>query len=176
MIEFLKKLINFFDEHHIPYMLSGSVAMSLYTLPRSTRDYDFVVHLQKKDIPFLTQEFSKDYYINEESIHDALRKKGMFNIIDHKSGYKTDFVLLKGEPFRLLEFSRRKRMKLMDMYIYVVTAEDLLISKLIWIQDLQSSIQKEDIKLLSKAENLDWDYLNKWIRDLKLKTFNLLTS
>ena len=175
MIEFLKKLIHFFDEHHIPYMLSGSVAMSLYTIPRSTRDYDFVVHLQKKDIPDLIRQFSEGYYINEESINEAVREKSMFNIIDHKSGYKTDFVILKDEPFRQLEFSRRKKMKLMDMDIYIVTAEDLLISKLIWIQNLQSNIQKEDIKLLSKARDLDWNYINNWVKDLKLKTFNLLS-
>jgi len=31
-------------------MLSGSVALSVYTIPRSTRDFDFVIHLKLKDI------------------------------------------------------------------------------------------------------------------------------
>lgn len=34
-------------------MLSGSVAMSIYILPRATRDFDFIVHLQAKDIDAL---------------------------------------------------------------------------------------------------------------------------
>ena len=33
MIEFLKILVSYFDENKIPYMLSGSVAMSIYSLP-----------------------------------------------------------------------------------------------------------------------------------------------
>ncbi len=174
MIEFLKKLIHFFDGHNIPYMLSGSVAMAAYTVPRFTRDMDFVIHLQKKDIPGLMKNFSTGYYVSEEAVNDAVKRESMFNIIDHKSGYKADFVILKNEPFSRVEFSRRKKVHLFDIDIYVVSAEDLLLSKLIWIQNLQSSIQREDITMLTKAENLDWNYIYGWIKKLKLKTFNLL--
>jgi len=46
MLEFLKRIIEFLNRHDIKYMLSGSVALSVYTLPRTTRDFDFVVHLK----------------------------------------------------------------------------------------------------------------------------------
>ncbi len=49
MIAFLLKIAGFFNTNDIPYMLSGSVAMSMYTLPRATRDFDFVVHLNTTD-------------------------------------------------------------------------------------------------------------------------------
>ncbi len=45
MIEFLKVLISYFNKNEISYILSGSVAMSIYALPRFTRDFDFIVHL-----------------------------------------------------------------------------------------------------------------------------------
>jgi len=98
----------------------------------------------------------------------------MFNIIDHKSAYKADFMILKDDPFRQTEFLRQKKMKFLDMTISIVSAEDLLLSKIIWIQEIQSGIQMEDIKLLSNVENLDWNYINTWIEELNLKTFNLL--
>jgi hypothetical protein len=60
--------------------------------------------------------------------------------------------------------------------IYVVSAEDLLISKLIWIQDIQSAIQMEDIKNLALVPSLDWNYIHSWISTLKLNTFNLLNE
>ena len=47
----------------------------------------------------------------------------------------------------------------LDMKIYLVSPEDLLISKLIWIQELQSSVQADDIKLLSTMNSLDWRYI-----------------
>lgn len=53
MFDFLRILIRFFDQNNIPYMLSGSVAMSVYALPRFTQDFDFVVHLRAKDAKIL---------------------------------------------------------------------------------------------------------------------------
>jgi hypothetical protein len=98
----------------------------------------------------------------------------MFNIIDHATGFKADFVILKNEPFRQTEFARRISMEFFEKTIFVVSPEDLMISKLIWIQELQLAIQMEDIRNLAKSENLDWEYINLWIGRLHLKSFSLL--
>ena len=46
MIAFFQKITDVLNESNIPYMLSGSVAMSIYIVPRATRDFDFVIHLE----------------------------------------------------------------------------------------------------------------------------------
>ena len=176
MFDFLRVLIDFFEKQNILYMLSGSVAMSLYTQPRFTRDYDFVVNLKEEHIDELLKNFREGYYVDDESVKDAIKRKTMFNIIDHKSGYKADFVILKDDPFRQTEFLRQKKVRFIDMTISIVSPEDLLLSKIIWIQEIQSGIQMEDIKLLSRVENLDWNYINTWLKELNLKTFNLLAK
>lgn len=81
-------------------MLSGSVAMSTYTLPRLTRDFDFIVHLKPEDAMLISQQFDDGYYYDKDTISEAIVHKGLFNIIDHKSNYKADFIMLKDEPFR----------------------------------------------------------------------------
>jgi hypothetical protein len=58
MIDFLRRLIGYFDQYGIPYMLSGSVAMSLYVEPRFTRDYYFVVHLKHDNVVSLMSYFN----------------------------------------------------------------------------------------------------------------------
>ncbi len=98
----------------------------------------------------------------------------MFNIIDHKSSYKTNFMILKNEPYRLVEFERRKPISFLDMEIFLVSPEDLLISKFIWIQQSKSALQMEDIKALALINTLDRDYINKWVLSLKLNTFNII--
>ena len=157
-------------------MLSGSVALSIYTLPRATRDFDFVVHLQPKDVEDLITAFNDGYYCDADAVQDAITHKSMFNIIDHASGFKADFVILKNELFRQTEFERRVKLEFEGLPIYVVTPEDLLLSKLVWIQEYQSAVQKEDIKNLSLKENLDWPYIHFWIKTLNLNTFDLLKS
>lgn len=171
MIEFLKVLVNYLEQNQITYMLSGSVAMSLYTLPRFTRDFDFVVHLKQSDVKYLAEHFKEGYYCDEDAVRDAVLNKTMFNIIDHKSGYKADFIIFKNEPYRITEFERRRLIDFSDMKIYVVSPEDLLLSKIIWAQESLSSIQFDDIRLLSSLDNLDRQYIDKWIEMLKLNTF-----
>jgi len=176
MFDFLKILIQFFEQNNIPYMLSGSVAMSIYTLPRFTRDFDFIVHLELKDIPVLMTEFKTGYYCDENAVRDAITNKSMFNIIEHKSSYKADFVILKKEPYRQNEFERRRQIDFENMKIFVVSPEDLLLSKMIWIQELQSNIQIEDIKVLLELNALDRNYIHYWIKTLNLNTFGLLNK
>jgi hypothetical protein len=68
MIDFLRRLIQFFEQHNIPYMLSGSVAMSIYTIPGLTQDFDFVVYLKEGDAGVLANYFKEGYYCNEASV------------------------------------------------------------------------------------------------------------
>ena len=157
-------------------MLSGSVAMSLYTEPRFTRDFDFVVHLGIGDIDNLVNYFKDDYYCDSDAVKEAIKRKSMFNIIDPKISYKADFVILKDDEFSLTEFERRKKIIFLDMKIYIVSVEDLLLSKLIWIQEITSSTQMDDIEKLSQNKELDWNYISFWIKQLKLNTFNFLTK
>lgn len=174
MFDFLKILVQFFDKHEIPYMLSGGVAMGTYTLPRFTKDFDFIVHLKPTDTLLLATHFKEGYYCDEDSIKEAIKTKGFFNIIDHKSNYKADFILLKDDLYRRVEFERRKQTDFMGLKLYIVSAEDLLLSKLIWIQELKSPLQAEDIKQLSEISDLDWSYIRNWINKLKLNTFNII--
>ena len=171
---FFQKIIDVLNSCEIPYMLSGSVAMSLYIVPRATQDFDFVVHLMPQDIDRFVENFQEGYYCDKDAIEDAVKNRRMFNIIDHATGFKADFVVLKNEPFRQNEFTRRIPMDFFGKTIYVVSAEDLIISKLIWIQELQSAIQMADIRNLVVSDNLDWEYINLWMGVLKLNTFDLL--
>jgi hypothetical protein len=176
MFDFLRILIGFFERNNIPYMLSGSMAMSTYTVPRFTRDFDFIVHLKKENIDLLLEQFSEGYYCDEDAVKEAIATKTMFNIIDHKSGYKADFMILKDEPYRQVEFDRRIKVVFLNMSLYIVSPEDLLISKLLWIQEIQGNLQTEDIKALAELPQMDWDYIKHWIATLKLNTFELLND
>lgn len=174
MIDFLKMLIRFFDQYKIPYMLSGSMAMTTYIPARYTKDFDFIVHLKLSDVSLLISYFEEGFYYEEDSVKEAIRTKGMFNIIDHGSNYKADFFILKDDDFERIKFGRRHLVPFLDFNIFVISPEDLLLSKLVWIQELQSALQANDIVQIAKINDLDWDYIWSWIDRLKLNTFELL--
>jgi hypothetical protein len=175
MFDFFYTIIQYFDSNDIAYMLSGSIAMGIYIVPRATKDIDFVVHLKESDIVGFIKHFEGNYYCSETAVRDAVSRHSLFNVIDHKSGFKADFVVLKNELYRLTEFERRRREDYYGLIIWVVSPEDLLLSKLIWIQGWQAAVQMEDIKNLAAIPYLDKNYINEWIKKLNLKTFELLS-
>ncbi len=174
MLDFFKKIIEYFENNHIPYMLSGSIAMGLYIVPRATKDIDFVVRLQAEDIEGFVGHFEGAYYCSKDAVADAIDRQSLFNVIDHQSGFKADFVVRKNNEYRLTEFERKQKMNFYGTDVYVVSPEDLLISKLIWIQDWQAAVQMEDIKNLASLPNLQRDYISHWINKLNLNTFELI--
>lgn len=158
----------------IPYMLSGSLAMNVYTVPRMTRDIDIVIHLETNDIETFSDLFNDGFYIYKEGIEPEIQRQGMFNVINYESGEKIDFIIRKNSEFHINEFDRRRRTEAFGFKAWVVSAEDLIISKLKWIQDLESETQKRDVSNLLNISDIDREYVKSWCKELNLKTYNLI--
>jgi hypothetical protein len=162
-IDILKSVIERLERADIAYMLSGSMAMNYYAQPRMTRDIDIVVELMFDDAERLIALFMPDFYLDEEIIHNAIFSQGLFNIIHNESLVKVDFIVRKNTPYRQEEFLRRQRAKIDGFAAWLVSAEDLLLSKLLWAKDSHSEMQLNDIRnIIASVTNLDWTYINHW--------------
>ena len=72
---------------------------------------------------------------------------------------KIDFVVRKDTPYRRREFSRRKKVAVDDQDLYVVSPEDLILSKLDWAKDSRSEVQLNDVRnLLKSVKGLNQSY------------------
>jgi hypothetical protein len=166
-IEVLKIVTQRLDGAGIPYMLSGSMAMNYYAQPRMTRDIDLVVDIAPAEAKRVTALFAPDFVCEEEAVLEAARRRGMFNIIHAEWIVKVDLIIRKDLPYRREEFDRRCRVVLEGMEIWMVAAEDLLLSKLHWAKDSHSELQLRDVRnLIASLADLDWQYIEKWAREL----------
>jgi len=144
-------------------MITGSMAMAIYSLPRMTRDIDLVVEVKPSDVDRVVELFKKDCYIDRDAVRDAINSASMFNVIHREWMTKADFIVKKDEVYRKEEFARRRRVSLGNMNIFVVSIEDLILSKLIWRKQSRSELQLADVRqLIAMNAVLDWDYLNRW--------------
>lgn len=168
-LDILKEICLKLDKNDIPYMLTGSFAANFYAVPRMTRDIDFVIEIQTKDVNRIYKIFQDDFYVDESSIIEAVQYQSMFNIIHNELCLKIDFIIRKNTEYREIEFLRKKRIQLNDTPIWIVSLEDLILSKLYWAKDSLSEMQLKDVKnLLLSSQQIDLDYLNKWIEKLNL--------
>src|SRR5436305_10808569 len=148
-------------------MLTGSMAMNYYAQPRMTPDIDLIVAMGAPDVNRIINLFQSDYYVSREALVSAIAQRSMFNIIHNESVIKVDFIIKKESPYRSVEFARRSKVVIGDFSVWIVSKEDLVISKLCWAQDSHSELQLRDVRNLA-ATGCDRAYVEKWTTELGL--------
>ena len=168
-IDVVRDISRKFEQAGIAYMLTGSMAMNYYAQPRMTRDIDVVVALQPKDVETVMSVFSPEYYVAREAVSESIAHASIFNLIHQDSVIKVDCIVRKPTEYRLREFERRKQIKILDFTTFIVSKEDLILSKLFWAKDSHSEMQLRDVKNLL-ATGYEAAYLKRWTRELGLDT------
>ena len=149
-------------------MLTGSMAANVYAAPRMTRDLDLVVDIAPETLDQLPEEFPADaYYMSPEAAKDAVVRHSCFNLIHLATMVKIDLMVRKPTQYRMLEFSRRRQHEIEGHLVWVVTKEDLILSKLEWARDSESDRQLADVRSLL-ATGCDHAYLQLWAKHLQL--------
>jgi hypothetical protein len=157
-------VIDFLNEHDVPYMLVGSLATNVYCVPRSTEDGDVVV---QSNIVQIARQISQthagvhfDPQVSFESV--TATKKVVLRTTGH--GFEIELFQLSNDEHDQMRFSRRIQVKTMDRTVWVASLEDMIVTKLRW--SLQAGREKD----ISDARNLigaqfeivDWPYAESW--------------
>ncbi len=151
----------------IAYMLTGSLAMSFYVRPRMTRDVDLVVALDAAKVDRLIEALGAAYHADADAIATAIRGARPWNIIHMPTLVKIDLIPRKDDEYRRTEFERRRKIEFAGVPLWIVSIEDLILSKLEWMRESGSEQQRRDVRLLLEA-TLDLGYLTSWAARLRL--------
>lgn len=166
-LDVLRDAIHRLEGAGIAYMLTGSVALSYYAEPRMTRDVDIVVELGERDPKTVTSLFASDYYVSEEDVGRAIAGRTMFNVLHLDKLVKLDFIVRKDTAYRRREFERRTRVDLPGFKAWIVSREDLILSKLAWAKESGSELQLRDVRSLLAAK-VDEAYLRAHAAELSV--------
>lgn len=173
-LEVLKIVAERLARAGIEYMVTGSIAMNHYAVPRMTRDIDLVVDLSTADADRVCDLFEDDFYVDREAVRHAVETRAVFNMIHTALVVKVDVVVRKETEYRRTEFARRRPVAVEGEELYVVAPEDLILSKLEWARESRSAIQLADIRnLVESVMDLDRKYLAEWTRRLGLDALYL---
>ncbi len=142
------------------FHLTGGLASSFYGEPRFTQDIDIVIKIGLSDsLNQLADDLSRKFIVDRSAIEDAVRRMSIFQALHEVTMIKVDFHVgeaIGGE----LERSRSEEI-LAGVVVPMVSVEDALLSKLIWISK-GSDKSRHDVKAMLKRceKKLDLDYLN----------------
>jgi hypothetical protein len=169
--ESLHRLIELLEKVGIRYMVAGSTSSSFHGRPRATQDTDIVIDPDEVQLRRLIALFGESYYASREAALEALHHRTMFNVIDIEGGWKADLIIRKDRPFSRQEFQRRRRIDVAGRTMWIVSAEDTILSKLEWVKGRPSDVQYSDVLGVTIAQwgNLDLEYLHEWARQLDVE-------
>jgi hypothetical protein len=152
----------------IAYMLTGALAQNYYAVERMTADVDIVVDLEMEDVPRLLEEFQTDYYVSRESVLSAVQNRSQFNLIHLECVIKVDCIVTKKSEYAEIAFGRRQPAEVAGAHTFVVSKEDLILSRLLWTKRSESERQLHDLRgLLSTG--YDDAYVESWAGRLGVK-------
>ena len=158
----------------LKYHFTGGVASSYYGDPRLTQDLDLVIELavDRPETTALLKRLSAGYLVDEPVALDAIKRKGLFQAIDQQSMIKIDFHVGEKIPGELERCTTREILP--GLTVPLVSKEDAILSKLLWIQR-GSGKSRHDVKMmLSREEDLDRECL--WERAITLGLHDLLAE
>jgi hypothetical protein len=109
--------------------------------------------------------FEVDFYVDADDVRTAVLSQRQFNLMHLKSGIKVDLIIRKSQEYRQVEFARRREATLAGVKTWIVTREDLILSKLVWSKDSGSELQERDVRSLMD-ESVDRAYVEQWAKRL----------
>lgn len=159
----------------IRYAVAGSLASSLHGTMRSTLDVDIIADMRLEHIPHLVAALSDEFYMDRETIREAIEQSGSFNLIHYGTSFKVDIFVRGLRPFDQMQLERRQGLVVAtepEQSVYVISPEDTILSKLDWYRmgGEVSDLQWRDVLgvLKVRAGELDMDYLRKWAAELRV--------
>ncbi|MBP7960660.1 MAG: hypothetical protein KBG20_10530 [Caldilineaceae bacterium] len=177
-LAFSRLVLDALDAAKLDYCIGGAVALWAWGEPRTTQDFDLVVHLPGNRIRLLSQELEKRrMLVPPDILLDLLiQPEGdlAVNAIHLDSGHKAELFLLRpNDPFRAAALERRRLVDLGDPLdqVYVHAPEDLILNKIVYYGLSKQSKHIRDIGsiLLMSDDQIDWHYFDSWLDRLDLR-------
>lgn len=129
-------LADIFDRLGIPYLVGGSLASSLYGIPRATQDADLMADVRLSHVEPLTKALESEFYVAEELISDAIRDRSSFNVIHLATMFKADVFLPQNDAWAHEEMARARTESIhvadSARAIRFSSPEDTILHKLLW--------------------------------------------
>jgi hypothetical protein len=174
-LQILVYVARLLDDLKIPYLTGGSIASSIFGIPRATQDIDLVIDMPSAKTSGFVLAMQKKFYIDLDTVMRAVQTRSSFNAIHLESVQKIDFFICGQDDYAFEEMRRRLQIAVdeaEEQKICIASPEDIILQKLLWYKlgSLISERQWNDTLGVIKVQRgrLDREYVNRWAKALDI--------
>jgi hypothetical protein len=144
----------------VPHVVVGSFARNFHSFPRSTKDADIVLAIDAHGLGQFEAELGREFSLDPQATFETITGTFRHVLIHRETEFKTELFLLSQDAYDQERFRRRQAISFNDQATFVLTAEDVIVTKLRWLRPKDV----EDIRdvIAVKSAKLDWDYIHRW--------------
>ena len=144
----------------VAHVVVGSFARNFQSFPRSTKDADIVLAVDAPGLSRFETELGGDFSLDPQTTFETNTGTFRHTLIHKETEFKTELFLLSQDAFDQERFRRRKVFNFNGHSSFVLTAEDVIVTKVRWAR----AKDVEDIRdvIAVKGSTLDWNYIHHW--------------
>jgi len=162
--EIVFAVIDYLNEHQVPYMLVGSLATNVYCVPRSTEDGDIVVQSSLAQLARQISQRHAGVHFDPQLAFESVTATKKIVLRTEGHGFEVELFELGADEHDQLRFSRRIQVETMDRSVWIASLEDMIVTKLRWSQHVGREKDISDARNLIgvQTDNIDWPYVEQW--------------
>ena len=162
--EALDKVLDVLADLRVPHMVVGSLASNYHGIPRATQDVDLVVQLETTTIAEIAGRLADGFRLDRQTSFETVTGtvRHVLEMID--AAFYVELFLLSDDPYDRVRFERRQPATLGSRDTFVLTPEDVIVTKLRWARQGDRQKDLDDVRnvIAVQQESIDWDYVNEW--------------
>jgi hypothetical protein len=163
-VDFFLRIVTAFERLNVPYVTVGSFAANVYMDPRSTKDADFVLELDKANLTEIVAAIGPDFVLDRQMSLESVTLTSRYKLSHRDAAFEVELFGLSDDPHDQARFCRRLSKETNGVRVYVLTAEDVVITKLRWSLKAKRKKDLDDARNVLKvqADQLDLPYIRHW--------------
>jgi predicted nucleotidyltransferase len=144
----------------VAHVLVGSFARNVHSFARSTKDADIVLAVDTAGLSRFEAELGPAFSLDPQTTFETITGTFRHILIHRETTFKTELFLLSHDAYDQERFSRRLAINFNGQKTYVLTAEDVIVTKLRWLR--RKDVEDISDVIAVKGAKLDWDYIHRW--------------
>ncbi len=106
------RVIRILEDLGAPAWIGGSLASSIFGIPRATQDADIVADLRAEMVRPFIERLGEHLYADSERIREGVERRSSFNLIYLPTMFKVDVFVLGHDSRSQRELERRRHVEI----------------------------------------------------------------